>query len=51
MFFLGTSVYLLPVPLVGFVKTKKYLLVVGKVIAILVAIYYLYVGFSILTNG
>jgi sulfite exporter TauE/SafE len=51
MFFLGTSIYLLPIPLIGFVKAKKYLLYVGKVIAILVAFYYLYVGIMTITNG
>jgi sulfite exporter TauE/SafE len=51
MFFLGTSIYLLPIPLIGFVKAKKYLLVVGKVIAMLVAFYYLYIGIITITNS
>lgn len=43
-FFLGTSIYLLPIPLVGLIKTRKYLLIIGRITAILVAVYYIYVG-------
>ncbi len=43
-FFLGTTIYLLPIPLVGFIKTKKCLLIIGRITAILVALYYIYVG-------
>ncbi len=43
-FFIGTTIYLLPIPLVGFIKAKKYLLFVGRAVAVLVALYYIYIG-------
>ncbi len=51
LFFLGTSIYLLPIPLIGFLKAKKYLISVGKFAAILVAIYYLYTGVITIINS
>jgi hypothetical protein len=49
-FFIGTTIYLLPIPLVGFIKAKKYLLVFGRVVAILVVVYYIYVGIITVVN-
>jgi len=51
LFFLGTSIYLLPIPLIGFFKAKKYLIRIGEIAAILVAMYYLYTGVITIVNG
>ncbi|MBP2645118.1 MAG: hypothetical protein H6Q75_558 [Firmicutes bacterium] len=43
-FFLGTSLYFLPVPLVGTVNNRPAFRVVGKLAAVVMAVYYLYTG-------
>jgi hypothetical protein len=44
MFFLGTSVYFIPMPFLGFFKRKQVLQVIGKFAAILAGLLYLYKG-------
>jgi sulfite exporter TauE/SafE len=46
MFFLGTSVYFIPMPFLGFFKRKQVLQVIGKFAAILAGLLYLYKGVS-----
>jgi sulfite exporter TauE/SafE len=43
-FFLGTSVYFIPLPLIGFTRQKKILQIIGKFAAILAGLYYFYIG-------
>ena len=43
-FFAGTSVYFLPLPLIGFVREKKVLRAIGKFAAILAGLYYFFIG-------
>jgi len=44
MFFLGTSLYFIPMPFLGFFKRKQVLQVIGKFAAILAGLLYLYKG-------
>jgi sulfite exporter TauE/SafE len=44
MFFLGTSVYFIPMPFLGFFRRKQVLQVIGKFAAILAGLLYLYKG-------
>jgi sulfite exporter TauE/SafE len=44
MFFLGTSIYFIPMPFLGFFKRKQILQVIGKFAAILAGLLYLYKG-------
>jgi sulfite exporter TauE/SafE len=44
MFFLGTSLYFLPLPFIGFLKRQQVLRIVGRFAAILTGIIYLYKG-------
>jgi sulfite exporter TauE/SafE len=44
MFFLGTSLYFLPLPFIGFFKRQHVLRIVGKYAAILTGVVYLYKG-------
>jgi sulfite exporter TauE/SafE len=48
LFFLGTSVYFIPLPFLGFFKRKLVLQVIGKFAAILAGLFYLYKGFILL---
>jgi len=44
LFFLGTSVFFIPMPFLGFFKRKHVLQVIGKFAAILAGLLYLYKG-------
>lgn len=47
-FFLGTSVYFIPLPLLGFARQQKALQIIGKFASILAGLYYLYAGLIML---
>jgi hypothetical protein len=48
MFFLGTSVYFLPIPLLGVLRSFPQVKTVGKMTAAIIALYYLYVGLTMI---
>jgi sulfite exporter TauE/SafE len=50
-FFLGTSVYFIPIPFLGVFRRVAALQIVGKFAAIIVALYYLYAGILLLAGG
>ncbi|OPY56327.1 MAG: hypothetical protein A4E55_02154 [Pelotomaculum sp. PtaU1.Bin035] len=50
-FFLGTSLYFLPIPLVGAFNRFDALQKVGKLAAVVVAVYYLYAGLIKIAGG
>jgi sulfite exporter TauE/SafE len=49
-FFLGTSLYFVPLPFIGFFRRQQVLRIVGKFAAILAGIIYLYKGIIILVS-
>ena len=51
VFFLGTAVYFLPMPLVGALKPVRALRTVGRLAAGIIGIYYFYVGLVTLYGG
>jgi sulfite exporter TauE/SafE len=51
MFFLGTSLFFLPLPLVGAFNRLQILKVIGRLAAIVVAAYYFYSGILLLGGG
>jgi sulfite exporter TauE/SafE len=50
-FFLGTSVYFIPIPFLGVFRRVSALQIVGRFAAVIVALYYLYVGVLLFTGG
>ena len=48
MFFLGTSVYFVPFPFIGFFRRQQVLRIIGKFAAILAGFYYFYQGLFML---
>jgi hypothetical protein len=50
-FFLGTSVFFVPVPLLGFLGGRRGLKIVGRMAAGLMGIYYFYCGIIMITGG
>ena len=44
MFFIGTAVYFLPLPFIGFFRRQQVLRIIGKFAAIIAGIFYLYKG-------
>lgn len=50
-FFLGTALYFLPLPFLGFLKQYVILKDIGKMIAVLMSFYYLYTGMIMLIGG
>ena len=48
LFFLGTSVYFIPLPLIGFFRKQQVLRIIGKFAAILAGLLYLYKGMVLL---
>lgn len=50
-FFAGTSLYFLPIPFLGFLNQNTNLQWVGKIAAVLVALFYLYSGLISLLGG
>jgi len=51
MFFLGTSIYFIPMPFVGFFRRQQVLRIIGKFAAILAGIIYMYNGMIMLLNA
>ena len=51
MFFLGTSLYMLPMPFLGAFSHVSSLRTIGKLAALLMAAYYLYSGVILLAGG
>jgi len=50
MFFLGTTVYFIPLPFIGFFRKQQVLRIIGKFAAILAGLLYLYKGVLMLIN-
>jgi sulfite exporter TauE/SafE len=50
-FFLGTSVYFIPIPFLGVFRRVSALQIVGKFAAVIVALYYLGAGMLLITGG
>jgi sulfite exporter TauE/SafE len=50
MFFLGTSLFFIPFPFVGFFRKQQILRVVGKFAAILTGLFYIYQGILMLVH-
>jgi sulfite exporter TauE/SafE len=50
-FFLGTSVFFLPIPFMGLIKRKEALQTIGKMAAGLIGVYYFCMGVLILLGG
>lgn len=50
-FFFGTALYFIPVPLLGVFKNLLPFRAIGRLAAIVIAIYYLYTGIIMLTDG
>jgi sulfite exporter TauE/SafE len=48
LFFLGTSVYFIPLPFIGFFRKQHVMRIIGKFAAILAGIFYLYKGIIML---
>jgi len=48
LFFLGTSIYFIPLPFIGFFRKQQVLRIIGKFAAILAGMIYLYKGISML---
>jgi sulfite exporter TauE/SafE len=51
MFFLGTSLFFIPVPLVGKLRGYAVLSIIGKMAAGLIGLYYFYAGIIFLISG
>ncbi|MBN1504140.1 MAG: hypothetical protein JW952_03665 [Candidatus Eisenbacteria bacterium] len=51
IFFLGTAVYFLPVPLVGAFKSARILRTMGRLAAGIIGLYYFYVGLVAFYGG
>jgi sulfite exporter TauE/SafE len=51
LFFLGTSVYFLPLPFTGVLKMRAQLQVIGKMAALIASAYYLYTGTLYIIGG
>lgn len=50
-FFLGTSIYFIPLSFLGMFAQTSDLQIVGKFAAVIVALYYLYAGILLFTGG
>jgi sulfite exporter TauE/SafE len=50
-FFLGTSIYFIPIPFLGVFRRVSALQIVGKFAAVIVSLYYLYTGILLLAGG
>jgi len=50
-FFLGTSLFFVPIPLVGFLKRNQMLRSIGKMATGIIGIYYFYMGVLIVIGG
>lgn len=50
MFFLATSLYFIPAPFLGFFNGYKELKIIGKMVAVIISLYYLFSGIMILVG-
>ena len=50
-FFVGTSIYFIPIPFLGVFRRVSALQIVGKFAAVIIALYYLYAGILLLAGG
>lgn len=50
LFYLGTSIYFLPLPLVGLLRKKDAIRIIGNFMIAYICIYYLYKGFAVIFN-
>ena len=51
MFFLGTTLYLLPLPFLGVMRQKTVFATVGKYTAVIAGVFYVYQGIVMLIGG
>jgi sulfite exporter TauE/SafE len=51
MFYLGTSLFFLPLPLLSFINRLQIFKTIGRMAAIVVAVYYFYSGIILLGGG
>lgn len=51
LFFVGTSLYFLPLPFVGLLRRFDVLRTVGRLAAVVVAVYYLFTGIIMIAGG
>lgn len=51
MFFIATSLYFLPIPFIGMLKNHSELKNIGKMAAVIMSLYYLYMGIIIIQGG
>ncbi|MEQ8196540.1 MAG: sulfite exporter TauE/SafE family protein [Clostridiaceae bacterium] len=51
MFFIATSLYFLPIPFIGMLKHHSELKKIGKMAAVIMSLYYLYMGITIIQWG
>lgn len=51
MFFIATSLYFLPIPFIGMLKNHDELKYIGKMAAVIMSLYYLYMGIIIIQGG
>ncbi|MCX5805104.1 MAG: sulfite exporter TauE/SafE family protein [Proteobacteria bacterium] len=51
MFFIGTSLFFIPVPLIGVLRGFGVLSIIGKMSAGLISLYYFYAGIILLVSG
>lgn len=51
MFFIATSLYFLPIPFIGMLKNRDELKYIGKMAAVIMSLYYLYMGIIIIQGG
>lgn len=51
MFFIATSLYFVPIPFIGMLKQHSELKNIGKMAAIIMSLYYLYMGIIVIQGG
>lgn len=51
MFFIATSLYFLPIPFIGMLKHHSELKNIGKMAAVIMSLYYLYMGIIVIQGG
>lgn len=51
MFFLGTTIYILPLSFLGFAKRYESLKFIAKLAALIISVYYIYTGTTMLYHG
>lgn len=51
MFFLGTTIYIIPLSFLGLAKKYEAMRTIARIAAIIISVYYLYTGISMLCQG